>query len=61
MEFLILCSQELVWVFLEQTFQLWPRGLVAMFWYGAQTYAASTAVALLIISELQVQVEAVIF
>jgi NCS1 family nucleobase:cation symporter-1 len=24
------------------------RGLVAMFWYGAQTYAASTAVALLI-------------
>jgi len=26
------------------------RGIVAMFWYGAQTYAASTAVALLIIS-----------
>ena len=36
------------WVYLEQTFQQWLEGLVAMFWYGAQTYAASTAVALLI-------------
>ncbi|MDB9746557.1 NCS1 family nucleobase:cation symporter-1 [Candidatus Pelagibacter sp.] len=29
-------------------FPAMARGLVAMFWYGAQTYAASTAVALLI-------------
>ncbi len=31
-------------------FPAMARGLVAMFWYGAQTYAASTAVALLITS-----------
>ena len=31
-------------------FPAMARGLVAMFWYGAQTYAASTAVALLISS-----------
>ena len=31
-------------------FPAMARGLVAMFWYGAQTYAASTAVALLIIA-----------
>ena len=31
-------------------FPAMARGLVAMFWYGAQTYAASTAVALLIMS-----------
>ena len=29
-------------------FPAMTRGIVAMFWYGAQTYAASTAVALLI-------------
>ena len=29
-------------------FPAMARGLVAMFWYGAQTYAASTAVALLL-------------
>ena len=29
-------------------FPAMARGLVAMFWYGAQTYAASTAIALLI-------------
>mgnify|MGYP003302742186 CR=1 FL=1 len=29
-------------------FPAMARGIVAMFWYGAQTYAASTAVALLI-------------
>ena len=34
-------------------FPAMARGLVAMFWYGAQTYAASTAVALLISSQLQ--------
>ena len=31
-------------------FPAMARGLVAMFWYGAQTYAASTAVALLLTS-----------
>ena len=33
---------------LGANFPAMARGLVAMFWYGAQTYAASTAVALLI-------------
>jgi len=41
-------------------FPAMARGLVAMFWYGAQTYAASTAVALLI-TESQDQVEAEAF
>ena len=31
-------------------FPAMARGIVAMFWYGAQTYAASTAVALLLSS-----------
>ena len=44
-----------VWESLEQTFQQWLEVLVAMFWYGAQTYAASTAVALLLNSNLQDQ------
>ena len=38
-------------------FPAMARGLVAMFWYGAQTYAASTAVALLITSLTGIQGE----
>jgi NCS1 family nucleobase:cation symporter-1 len=38
-------------------FPAMARGLVAMFWYGAQTYAASTAVALLITSITGIQGE----
>ena len=38
-------------------FPAMARGLVAMFWYGAQTYAASTAVALLITAITGIQGE----
>ncbi len=38
-------------------FPAMARGLVAMFWYGAQTYAASTAVALLITALTGIQGE----
>ena len=41
-------------------FPAMARGLVAMFWYGAQTYAASTAVALLITSLTGIQGEPVL-
>ena len=41
-------------------FPAMARGLVAMFWYGAQTYAASTAVALLITGLTGIQGEPVL-
>ena len=41
-------------------FPAMARGLVAMFWYGAQTYAASTAVALLITALTGIQGEPVL-
>jgi NCS1 family nucleobase:cation symporter-1 len=41
-------------------FPAMARGLVAMFWYGAQTYAASTAVALLITGITGVEGEVVL-
>ena len=41
-------------------FPAMARGLVAMFWYGAQTYAASTAVALLITGITGIQGEPIL-
>ena len=41
-------------------FPAMARGLVAMFWYGAQTYAASTAVALLITGFTGIQGEPIL-
>ncbi len=41
-------------------FPAMARGLVAMFWYGAQTYAASTAVALLITGLTGIQGEPIL-